>query len=248
MRGHAPRRVPPRLVVEVDAEREQEVGRRLLGGERFGREGERDGHARWRRRDVSYGELKAAGQGIEVEPSRQPSLRWRYALEVTCAGRFDPLTRAVDVRTRRSRDANRHARRHGRHRRRPASPPCAARIATPRSPSCTPCCCGRRGSSSAAGALAADDDLAIEAADDALMAVLGKLDDFRGASRFTTWAYKFALLEAGVKARRRAWHGREVPIDEERWPRDPRPRAVGPRAARAAGAAARDPARRRAPS
>ena len=35
------------------------------------------------------------------------------------------------------------------------------------------------------------------------MAVLGKLDDFRGASRFTTWAYKFALLEAGVKARRR---------------------------------------------
>ncbi len=67
----------------------------------------------------------------------------------------------------------------------------------------------------------ADDDLAMEAADDALMAVLGKLDDFRGASRFTTWAYKFALLEAGVKARRRAWRGREVLIDEERWPEIP---------------------------
>ena len=67
----------------------------------------------------------------------------------------------------------------------------------------------------------ADDDLAMEAADDALMAVLGKLDDFRGASRFTTWAYKFALLEAGVKARRRAWRGREVQIDEERWPEIP---------------------------
>ena len=40
------------------------------------------------------------------------------------------------------------------------------------------------------------DDLAMQAADDALVAVLGKLDDFRGASRFTTWAYKFALLEA----------------------------------------------------
>jgi RNA polymerase sigma-70 factor (ECF subfamily) len=67
----------------------------------------------------------------------------------------------------------------------------------------------------------ADDDLAMEAADDALMAVLGKLDDFRGASRFTTWAYKFALLEAGVKARRRAWRGREIQIDEERWPEIP---------------------------
>ena len=66
-----------------------------------------------------------------------------------------------------------------------------------------------------------DDDLAVEAADDALLAVLAKLDEFRGASRFTTWAYKFALLEAGVKARRRAWRGREIAIDEERWPEIP---------------------------
>ena len=65
------------------------------------------------------------------------------------------------------------------------------------------------------------EDLAMEAADDALMAVLAKLDSFRGASRFTTWAYKFALLEAGVKARRRAWRGREIAIDEERWPEIP---------------------------
>jgi RNA polymerase sigma-70 factor, ECF subfamily len=43
------------------------------------------------------------------------------------------------------------------------------------------------------------DHLAAQAADDALMAILGKLDDFRGTSRFTTCAYKFALLEAGVK-------------------------------------------------
>ncbi|HWO83916.1 MAG TPA: sigma-70 family RNA polymerase sigma factor [Solirubrobacterales bacterium] len=63
----------------------------------------------------------------------------------------------------------------------------------------------------------ADDDLANEAADDALMAVLGKLDDFRGESRFTTWAYKFALLEAAVKVRRRAWQGREVPLEDEAW-------------------------------
>ena len=65
------------------------------------------------------------------------------------------------------------------------------------------------------------EELASDAADDALMAVLGKLDEFRGASRFTTWAYKFALLEAGVKARRRAWRGREVAIDEEHWPQIP---------------------------
>ena len=62
------------------------------------------------------------------------------------------------------------------------------------------------------------EDVAMQAADDALMAVLAKLDDFRGASRFTTWAYKFALLEAGVKLRRRAWQGREVVLEPERWP------------------------------
>jgi RNA polymerase sigma-70 factor, ECF subfamily len=47
--------------------------------------------------------------------------------------------------------------------------------------------------------------------------VLTKLDQFRGESRFTTWAYKFALLEAAVKLRRRAWQGREVPLEEEAW-------------------------------
>jgi RNA polymerase sigma-70 factor, ECF subfamily len=62
------------------------------------------------------------------------------------------------------------------------------------------------------------DDLAVQAADDALAAVLAKLDDFRGASRFTTWAYKFAVLEAGVRLRRRAWQEREVVLDPELWP------------------------------
>jgi RNA polymerase sigma-70 factor (ECF subfamily) len=37
------------------------------------------------------------------------------------------------------------------------------------------------------------DEIAQEAADDALLAVLERLDDYRGWSRFTTWAYKFAL-------------------------------------------------------
>jgi RNA polymerase sigma-70 factor, ECF subfamily len=61
------------------------------------------------------------------------------------------------------------------------------------------------------------DDIAMQAANDALVAVLAKLDDFRGASRFTTWAYKFALLEAGVKLRRRAWQNREVVLEPESW-------------------------------
>ncbi len=61
------------------------------------------------------------------------------------------------------------------------------------------------------------DDVALQAAGDALMSVLARLDDFRGLSRFTTWAYKFALLEAAVKLRRRAWQGREVPLDPETW-------------------------------
>jgi RNA polymerase sigma-70 factor (ECF subfamily) len=61
------------------------------------------------------------------------------------------------------------------------------------------------------------DDLAHQAADDAMAAILAKLDSFRGESRFTTWAYKFVLLEAGVKARRRAWHGREITLEDESW-------------------------------
>ena len=61
------------------------------------------------------------------------------------------------------------------------------------------------------------DDIALQSADDALVAVLSKLEDYRGASRFTTWAYKFALLEAAVKLRRRAWQGRELPLEPESW-------------------------------
>jgi RNA polymerase sigma-70 factor (ECF subfamily) len=63
------------------------------------------------------------------------------------------------------------------------------------------------------------DDLAVQAADDALVAVLRKLPTYRGASRFTTWAAKFAILEASVKARRRAWQEREVALDPEAWER-----------------------------
>lgn len=62
------------------------------------------------------------------------------------------------------------------------------------------------------------DDLAQQSADDALVAILAKLDDFRGESRFTTWAYKFAMYEAGAKVRKRAWQGLEIPLRAETWP------------------------------
>jgi RNA polymerase sigma-70 factor (ECF subfamily) len=61
------------------------------------------------------------------------------------------------------------------------------------------------------------DDIANQAADDALVSVLARLDTFRGASRFSTWVYKFGLLEAAVNLRRRAWQGREVPLEPESW-------------------------------
>jgi RNA polymerase sigma-70 factor, ECF subfamily len=61
------------------------------------------------------------------------------------------------------------------------------------------------------------EEIAHEAADDALISVLAHLDDFRGASRFTTWVYKFALLETAAKLRKRAWQGREVPLEPDAW-------------------------------
>jgi RNA polymerase sigma-70 factor (ECF subfamily) len=61
------------------------------------------------------------------------------------------------------------------------------------------------------------DDLAQQAAADALVHLLDRLGEFRGQSRFTSWAMKFAIVEAGIKARRRAWRGREVPLEPATW-------------------------------
>ena len=60
------------------------------------------------------------------------------------------------------------------------------------------------------------DDLANRSADDALVAALDKLGEFRGTSRFTTWAYKFGVVEAGKRVRCRAWQGRDVPLGLDR--------------------------------
>jgi RNA polymerase sigma-70 factor (ECF subfamily) len=58
------------------------------------------------------------------------------------------------------------------------------------------------------------DDIAHQAADDALMSILAKLDDFQGLSRFTTWAYKFVVFEVSGKVARHAWR-RNPPSAEE---------------------------------
>jgi RNA polymerase sigma-70 factor (ECF subfamily) len=76
---------------------------------------------------------------------------------------------------------------------------------------------GRRRGMLAASSRDTIDDLAMQSADDALAAILSKLDDYRFESRFTTWAYKFAILEAAVRTRRRAWQERELPIDPDAW-------------------------------
>jgi RNA polymerase sigma-70 factor, ECF subfamily len=65
------------------------------------------------------------------------------------------------------------------------------------------------------------DDLAYQAAADALVAVTGKLGQFRGESRFTTWAYKFVIFEVSAKIARHFWRHPAVPLDAEQWERLP---------------------------
>src|SRR6516225_12092179 len=65
------------------------------------------------------------------------------------------------------------------------------------------------------------DDLAYQAAADAMVAITGKLGQFRGESRFTTWAYKFVIFEVSAKIGRHFWRHPSVPFDAEDWDRLP---------------------------
>jgi RNA polymerase sigma-70 factor, ECF subfamily len=65
------------------------------------------------------------------------------------------------------------------------------------------------------------DDLAHQAADDALLAIIDNLASYRGASRFTTWAYRFVINHVSIKTRRHLWSGRRVPFDDADWERLP---------------------------
>lgn len=80
----------------------------------------------------------------------------------------------------------------------------------------------RRRRSALPDAVVADlDDLCLQAADDALVSITAKLDEFAGRSRFTTWAIKFAIFEISTRLRRHAWLGRTVQLEDEGWSRLP---------------------------
>ena len=63
------------------------------------------------------------------------------------------------------------------------------------------------------------DDICSQAVNDAVMAVLAKLDTYRGTARFTTWACKFAIVETSSRLRRHAWRQRKVELDDTIWNR-----------------------------
>jgi RNA polymerase sigma-70 factor (ECF subfamily) len=72
------------------------------------------------------------------------------------------------------------------------------------------------------------DDLAQQAADDALVKVLDKLDEFRGLSRFTTWAYTFVMFEVSAKVARHAWRRQPPDVEQLEWDQLQDPLALRP--------------------
>jgi RNA polymerase sigma-70 factor (ECF subfamily) len=80
------------------------------------------------------------------------------------------------------------------------------------------------------------DDVAHQAAGDAMLAVLAKLGDFRGESRFITWAYRFVILEVSSKLGRHYWRNPPPTLDAAQWERLPSRLGLDPaRHAEAAG-------------
>jgi RNA polymerase sigma-70 factor (ECF subfamily) len=61
------------------------------------------------------------------------------------------------------------------------------------------------------------EDVAHQAAGDAVVAILAKVGDFRNESRFTTWAYRFVVLEISSKLGRHFWRRDGVRLDVEAW-------------------------------
>jgi len=54
-----------------------------------------------------------------------------------------------------------------------------------------------------------------------MVAITAKLDQFRNESRFTTWAYRFVILEVSNQLGRQFWNAPHVSIDAEDWDRLP---------------------------
>ena len=80
------------------------------------------------------------------------------------------------------------------------------------------------------------EDVAYQSAADAMLAILAKLGDFRGESRFTTWAYRFVILEVSSKLGRHYWRNPPVALDAGQWERLPDRLGIDPeRHAQSAG-------------
>jgi RNA polymerase sigma-70 factor, ECF subfamily len=65
------------------------------------------------------------------------------------------------------------------------------------------------------------DDLAHQAAADALVSIRRRLPDFRGDSRFITWAYAFVVFEVSSKLGRHFWRVPRATMETEDWDRLP---------------------------
>jgi RNA polymerase sigma-70 factor (ECF subfamily) len=72
------------------------------------------------------------------------------------------------------------------------------------------------------------DDVAHQCADDAMMKILARIDDFEGLSRFTTWAYKFVIFEVSNKVARHAWRHHPPSTEDLRWDHVPDALAIRP--------------------
>ncbi|MEY9853294.1 RNA polymerase sigma-70 factor (ECF subfamily) [Leifsonia sp. EB41] len=72
------------------------------------------------------------------------------------------------------------------------------------------------------------DDIAHQAAADAVIGVLRRLHEFRGESRFTTWAYTFAIFEVSTKVGRHYWQRRTLSLDATGWDRLPDRLGISP--------------------
>jgi RNA polymerase sigma-70 factor (ECF subfamily) len=61
------------------------------------------------------------------------------------------------------------------------------------------------------------DDVAHQAAADALVSIRRRLCDFRGESRFISWAYAFVVFEVSAKLGRHFWRAPRATLDAEEW-------------------------------
>ena len=61
------------------------------------------------------------------------------------------------------------------------------------------------------------DDVVQQAADDALIAIIARLGQFRGESKFTTWACTFAVFAVAGKINRHRWNREPLAFHDSSW-------------------------------